>query len=70
MKSGGAAVPLAVVGGGGDQAAQAVGSGVVRQGVTSVTLGTYGVVFAALDDFLVTIVANSSTPDGVEEQGE
>ena len=25
---------------------------------------------AALDDFLVTIAANSSTPDGIEEQGE
>ena len=42
-----------VVGGGGDQAAQAVGSGVVRQGITSVTLGTSGVVFAALEGFLL-----------------
>ncbi len=42
-----------VVGGGGDQAAQAVGSGIVQQGVVSVTLGTSGVVFAALDRFRV-----------------
>ncbi len=35
-----------VVGGGGDQAAQAVGSGIVRPGVISVTSGTSGVVFA------------------------
>jgi xylulokinase len=42
-----------VVGGGGDQAAQAVGSGIVRQGVISVTLGTSGVVFAATEKFLL-----------------
>ncbi|MEX1139018.1 MAG: xylulokinase [Bacteroidota bacterium] len=35
-----------VVGGGGDQAAGAVGSGIVREGVVSVTIGTSGVVFA------------------------
>lgn len=35
-----------VVGGGGDQAAQAVGSGIVRPGIISVTSGTSGVVFA------------------------
>ncbi|MCU7512808.1 MAG: xylulokinase [Ignavibacteria bacterium] len=34
-----------VVGGGGDQAAGAVGTGTVRQGITSVVLGTSGVVF-------------------------
>ncbi len=38
-----------VVAGGGDQAAQAVGTGIVRQGVVSVTIGTSGVVFAHLD---------------------
>ncbi|MGB9857538.1 MAG: xylulokinase [Dictyoglomaceae bacterium] len=38
-----------VVGGGGDQAAQAVGTGVVKSGIVSVTLGTSGVVFAHLD---------------------
>jgi xylulokinase len=42
-----------VVGGGGDQAAQAVGSGIIRQGVISVTLGTSGVVFAAAESFLL-----------------
>jgi xylulokinase len=35
-----------VVGGGGDQAAQGVGSGIVQPGVISVTSGTSGVVFA------------------------
>lgn len=34
-----------VAGGGGDQAAGAVGTGTVRQGITSVVLGTSGVVF-------------------------
>jgi xylulokinase len=42
-----------VVGGGGDQAAQAVGSGVVRPGVISVTSGTSGVVFAFEDEYAV-----------------
>ncbi len=37
---------MPVVGGGGDQAAQAVGSGIVKAGVISVTSGTSGVVFA------------------------
>ena len=46
-----------VVGGGGDQAAQAVGSGVVEPGVISVTTGTSGVVFAHANDF-------ASEPDG------
>jgi xylulokinase len=36
-----------VVGGAGDQAAQAVGSGIVEEGAVSITLGTSGVVFAA-----------------------
>jgi len=36
-----------VVGGGSDQAAQAVGVGVVRSGIIALTLGTSGVVFAA-----------------------
>jgi len=35
-----------VVGGGGDQAAQAVGSGIVKKGLLSSTIGTSGVVFA------------------------
>lgn len=46
-----------VVGGGGDQAAQAIGSGIVQEGIVSVTLGTSGVVFAATETF------------GVEPQG-
>jgi xylulokinase len=40
-----------VVGGGGDQAAQAVGTGIVVEGVVSATLGTSGVVFAASDTY-------------------
>jgi xylulokinase len=42
-----------VVGGGGDQAAQAVGTGIVAEGVVSATLGTSGVVFAASDSYRV-----------------
>jgi xylulokinase len=42
-----------VVGGGGDQAAQAVGTGIVEEGVVSATLGTSGVVFAASDSYRV-----------------
>jgi xylulokinase len=38
-----------VVGGGGDQAAGAVGNGIVRAGIVSATLGTSGVVFAHSD---------------------
>ncbi len=38
-----------VVGGGGDQAAGAVGNGIVKPGILSVTLGTSGVVFAHSD---------------------
>lgn len=38
-----------VVGGGGDQAAGAVGNGIVKQGVISSTIGTSGVVFAHMD---------------------
>lgn len=39
-----------VVGGGGDQAAGAVGTGAVEPGIVSVSLGTSGVVFTALED--------------------
>lgn len=42
-----------VVAGAGDQAAQAVGSGILRDGDVSVTLGTSGVVFAATDQYRV-----------------
>ncbi len=39
-----------IVGGGGDQAAGAVGNGIVRTGVISATMGTSGVVFAFSDE--------------------
>ncbi|OJV66813.1 MAG: xylulokinase [Clostridiales bacterium 38-18] len=42
-----------IVGGAGDQAAGAIGTGTVSEGVVSVTLGTSGVVFAAHDDYRV-----------------
>ena len=42
-------VGLPVVGGGGDQAAGAVGNGIVTAGIVSATLGTSGVVFAHSD---------------------
>lgn len=42
-----------VVGGGGDQAAQAVGAGITAEGIVSVTLGTSGVVFAASESYRV-----------------
>ncbi|MCI0478905.1 MAG: xylulokinase, partial [Anaerolineales bacterium] len=42
-----------VVGGGGDQAAQAVGAGIVRPGIVSATLGTSGVVFAQSDEYRI-----------------
>ncbi len=46
----GLAAGTPVVGGGGDQAAGAVGNGIVRGGVVSVSTGTSGVVFAHLDE--------------------
>lgn len=42
-----------VVGGGGDQAAQAVGTGIITEGIVSATLGTSGVVFAASDTYRI-----------------
>ena len=39
-----------VVGGGGDQAASAVGNGIVESGLVSCTVGTSGVVFSHLDE--------------------
>lgn len=38
-----------VMGGGGDQAAAAVGTGAVEEGIVSLSLGTSGVVFATMD---------------------
>ncbi len=49
----GLAVGTPVVGGGGDQAAQAIGSGIISEGLVSATLGTSGVVFAASDSYRV-----------------
>lgn len=45
----GLAVNTPVAGGGGDQAAGAVGNGIIKEGVISSTIGTSGVVFAHLD---------------------
>ena len=42
-----------VVGGGGDQAAQAVGVGAVQPGIVALTLGTSGVVFATTPSALI-----------------
>lgn len=42
-----------VVGGGGDQASGAVGTGTVKSGIVSVALGTSGVVFASQDKYVV-----------------
>jgi xylulokinase len=46
----GLAPGVPVVGGGGDQAAGAIGNGIVRRGVISATMGTSGVVFAHSDE--------------------
>ncbi|HYF81698.1 MAG TPA: xylulokinase [Clostridia bacterium] len=44
---------ILVVGGAGDQAAGAIGTGTVKDGIVSITLGTSGVVFAAHEFFAV-----------------
>ena len=44
---------ILIVGGAGDQAAGAIGTGTVEEGIVSVTLGTSGVVFAAHESFSV-----------------
>ena len=49
----GLAVGTPVVGGGGDQAAGAVGNGIVETGIISSTVGTSGVVFAFADEPIV-----------------
>jgi xylulokinase len=49
----GLAAGTPVVGGGGDQAAQAVGVGAVQPGIIALTLGTSGVVFATTEGPLV-----------------
>ncbi|MBV7330485.1 xylulokinase [Chloroflexi bacterium TSY] len=43
-------IGIPVIGGGGDQAAQAVGVGAVEEGIVAVTLGTSGVVFATVNE--------------------
>ncbi|MDR7416873.1 MAG: xylulokinase [Armatimonadota bacterium] len=50
-----------VVAGAGDQAAQAVGAGIVRSGLLSVTIGTSGVVFAHLDAVQVDPLGRTHT---------
>ena len=49
----GLAEGIPVVGGGGDQAAQAVGVGAVQPGIIALTLGTSGVVFATTPQALI-----------------
>jgi xylulokinase len=44
---------MPVMGGGGDQAAAAVGTGAVSEGIVSLSLGTSGVVFASADQPIV-----------------
>ena len=46
-------VDTPIIAGGGDQAAQAVGCGIVKEGMVSATLGTSGVVFAQSDEYRV-----------------
>ncbi len=41
---------LPVIGGGGDNAAAAIGSGIVREGLISASVGTSGVIFAQTDE--------------------
>lgn len=52
-KAMGLKVSTPVVGGGGDQAASAIGNGIVGKGVVSATMGTSGVVFAHSDEVQV-----------------
>ena len=52
-KETGLAVGVPVAGGGGDQAAGAVGNGIVRQGIVSATIGSSGVVFAHTDKLAI-----------------
>lgn len=49
----GLAQGIPVVGGGGDQSAQAVGVGAVQPGIIALTLGTSGVVFASTESPLI-----------------
>ena len=44
---------IPIYGGGGDQAAAAVGTGAIEEGIVSISLGTSGVVFAATDSPII-----------------
>ena len=57
----GLAQGIPVASGAGDQAAQAVGTGIVRSGIVSVTIGTSGVVFAHLDAVRVDPLGRTHT---------
>jgi xylulokinase len=50
-----------VAGGGGDQAAGAVGNGIIQPGVISSTIGTSGVVFASMDQFRMDPMGRTQT---------
>ncbi len=58
-----------MVGGGGDQAASAVGNGIVEPGIVSCTLGTSGVVFAHMEKWPTTRPA-ASTPSATRCRGK
>lgn len=50
-----------VAGGGGDQAAGAVGNGIIQPGVISSTIGTSGVVFASMDEVKMDPLGRTQT---------
>lgn len=50
--------PVSIVIGGGDQAVGAVGVGIVESGKCSISLGTSGVVFAAMDSYKIDHVSH------------
>lgn len=50
-----------VVGGGGDQAAGAIGNGIVKKGVISSTIGTSGVVFGFMDKVKIDMLGRVHT---------
>lgn len=56
---------IPVVGGGGDQAAGAVGVGLVTEGMASLSLGTSGVVFAASSQPGHLALAQAVSPEGL-----
>ena len=52
---------IPVVGGAGDQAASAVGNGIVKPGAVSATIGTSGVVFAHLENLAIDKLGRAHT---------